>query len=200
MATLPSLSAPGMNPALARCLDREGLYYISQTSVFTCLVLLLALVIRLHLLMRHGVWANVIHRGRWNHWSSLQLFPLFLPPTIVRFDNITFVRSTRSQSPEFQRWSNQAFPIPPPSLPNASTSPVHVRSHPLRRCSDCLGACPGPARSRGMSASSCYLFIFSFPLYFFRVDVLILSSSNPSPMLIYPVTQHCTIITRHLEF
>ena len=61
MATLPSLSVPGMNPAPARCLDAvKDLYYLSQTSVFRCLIMLLALAIRLHLLMRHGVWENVI--------------------------------------------------------------------------------------------------------------------------------------------
>ena len=40
-----------------------------------------------------------------------------------------------------------------------------------------------------------FLFIY-FPPYYFRVDVLILLSNYPSPMLIYPITQHRTYITR----
>ena len=104
-------------------------------------------------------------------------------------------------------WFNGLYDVRP-GLPNASSS-VHTRPNPLRRCSCCLGACPGPTRSRRrwgriephmvFSRSVCLLFIhllFSFPPYFFQVDVLMLSSSYPPPMLMYPVTQHHTSITR----
>ena len=75
---------PGMNPALARYLGAvKDLYCLSQTSVSTILVMLLALVIRLHFLMRHGVWVNVVEAVKtaevaFNYYfpsSSLPLSP-----------------------------------------------------------------------------------------------------------------------------
>ena len=75
-------SAPGMNPALARCLGAvKGLYCLLQTSVSTSLVMLLALVIRLHFVMRHGVWANVqTAEVAFNSFPSSSL-PLLPTPT-----------------------------------------------------------------------------------------------------------------------
>ena len=147
---------------------------LSQTSVSTSLVILLALVIRLHLLMRHGaVNSAEVAFNPFPSFSASTTQPLSAPqcPSFSA-DPVKHLPTSRMHLLLLSTLAHAHFVDAPATwesvlaLHALADGGAHQATHGV------LQACP----------------LYSFSPYFFWIDVLILSSSYLSPMLIYPVT------------